>query len=146
MDHFLELVGWNVPALFMLIAFAQLLRLLHAWMLHQTLRRAVASDAPVAGALVDKIDKRMDRQGELPGDDRNGLVLVALGLAIAGFGLIQQDDSTRVALGAALFPLLVGLALLLRDFLVKRAIAREIAADAVAVDTGAADTAATGGR
>lgn len=129
MDKLLDILNWSAPAIFMLIAFIQFLRLLHAWMLHSTLRQAIKSDAPAAMPLVDKIDRKMERQGELPGDDRNGLVLVALGLALAGFGLIQQDANMRMTLGAALFPLLVGTALLLRDFLVKRAIAREIAED-----------------
>jgi hypothetical protein len=123
----------------MLIGFVQFLRLIHAWMLHRTLRQAIKEDAPVAAPLVDKIDRKSDRQGELPGDDRNGLVLVALGLALGGFALIQQDSNMRMTLGAALFPLFVGLALLCRDFLVKRAIAREIADDAMVAE-------AAGGR
>ena len=139
MDKLLEIVNWSTPAIIVLIGFVQLLRLLHAWMLHRTLREAIKSDAPVAAPLVDKIDKKMERQGELPGDDRNGLVLIALGLALAGFALIQQDANMRMTLGAALFPLFVGLALLLRDFLVKRAIAREIFGDAMASE-------AAGGR
>lgn len=116
-----------MPGVLLLIGLIQVLRLAHATLLHLTLRKAISVDAPIARDLVEKIDQRMERQGELPGDDRNGLVLIALGLAIAGFGLIQQDNTLRSMLGAALFPLFVGIALLIRRWLVERAIASEIA-------------------
>lgn len=126
MIQVIELLSWSMPGVLLLIGVIQVLRLAHATLLHMTLRKAITTDAPIARDLVDKIDQRMDRQGELPGDDRNGLVLIALGLAIAGYGLIQQDETLRSMLGAALFPLFVGIALLLRRWLLERAIAREV--------------------
>lgn len=121
-----DLISWATPPLIILIGVIHILRLFHAALLHMTLRKAITANAPVAQGLVEKIDQRMDRQGELPGDDRNGLVLIALGLAIAGYGIIQQDENIRAALGASLFPLFVGIALLVRRWLVDRAIKREI--------------------
>mgnify|MGYP003297538251 CR=1 FL=1 len=48
-------------------------------------------------------------------DLRIGMVLIALALAIAGFGLIQgSTDAIKGTAGIALFPLFVGIALLLR--------------------------------
>lgn len=127
MNQIIDLLSWSMPGVLLLIGVIQVLRLAHATLLHLTLRKAISVDAPIARDLVEKIDQRMERQGELPGDDRNGLVLIALGLAIAGFGLIQQDQTLRSMLGAALFPLFVGIALLIRRWLVERAIASEIA-------------------
>lgn len=127
MYQIIDLLSWSAPGILLLVGLIQVLRLIHAALLHLTLRKAISINAPIARDLVDKIDQRMDRQGELPGDDRNGLVLIALGLAIAGYGLIQQDGTLRSMLGAALFPLFVGIALLIRRWLVERAIASEIA-------------------
>lgn len=127
MYQIIDVLSWATPGILLLVGLIQVLRLIHAALLHLTLRKAISINAPIARDLVDKIDQRMDRQGELPGDDRNGLVLIALGLAIAGYGLIQQDDTLRSMLGAALFPLFVGIALLIRRWLVERAIASEIA-------------------
>lgn len=114
------LITMGVPvalATILLIGFVQLLRLLGAWMMHRTLRRALSGDQSVALALVE----RLDGARREPADDRNGLVLVALGLAIAGFGLIQGGEANiRAALGAALFPLLVGAALLARFVMLKQ--------------------------
>src|SRR3546814_1533728 len=78
----------------------------------------------MVGAMIDKLNKPYehlgwpggDRMGaDGPGDDRNGLVLLAIGLAMAGFGVIQgHEQMIRLSAGAALFPAFVGLALLLR--------------------------------
>lgn len=47
-------------------------------------------------------------------DLRRGLILLAVALATAGFGVsIDDGDSTRVFLGAAMFPLLIGFAYLI---------------------------------
>ena len=64
-----------------------------------------------------------------PGDDRNALVLLAIGLAMAGFGLIQGNEQLiRISAGAALFPAFVGIALLVRRRLARAAAAEERAA------------------
>lgn len=111
-----------IMATLVLVAFAQLLRLFHARMAHTTLRQALAGHEPVAMAMVD----RLDGEAREPADDRNGLVLVALGLAIAGFGLIQGGEANiRIATGAALFPLFVGAALLIRYYLHSKLLIRQ---------------------
>lgn len=117
--------------LFMLLAFIYFLRLIQAWMLHRTLRDAIKQDSTHAGMLVDRIG-----QGDLSGpkagtDDRTGMILIAVALAIAGFSLIaNQQDWLRLGLGAALFPGLVGAALLIRHYLLRRTAEPDVAAGA----------------
>ncbi|HYD37490.1 MAG TPA: hypothetical protein VEA60_07745 [Allosphingosinicella sp.] len=116
--------------LFFLLGFIYLLRLIQAWLLHRSLREAISRDSVHAGMLVDRIGK-----GELGGprgdrgsDDRTGMVLIAIALAIAGFSLIaNQQDWLRLGLGAALFPGLVGAALLLRHYLLRRSAEPDVA-------------------
>jgi len=117
--------------LLMLVGFVYFLRLLQAWMLHRTLRDAINRDSPMAGSLVDRIGSgdlsapRL-RRGS---DDRTGLVLTALGIALGGFSLVVGDPEwVRYGLGAALFPLLVGAALLIRHYVLPRSDEADIAA------------------
>jgi hypothetical protein len=129
-----EIIALIGVALCMLTGFIYFLKLLQAWMLHRTLRDAIQRDSKIAGDLVEKIDRNdwADRgRLRLGSDDRNGLVLVAIGLALFGFALIVNDPgSVREVVGAALFPLLVGLALLARHFWLSRVLEREIATGA----------------
>src|SRR3546814_1875595 len=71
------------------VGFFLLARLLHAWMLHRSIRRAIEAKSDMVGAMIDKLNKPYehlgwpggDRMGaDGPGDDRNGLVLLAIGL------------------------------------------------------------------
>ncbi|MEK6540582.1 MAG: hypothetical protein AABZ45_00510 [Pseudomonadota bacterium] len=115
-----------------IVAFILVTRLIQAWMLHRSINKSIESQSTHAGALIDKVNQPFVAAGapEMPGDDRNGLVLIAIGLAIAGFGIIQgAENAIRIATGAALFPLLVGAALLIRRQLVKREMEREQAAE-----------------
>lgn len=126
--------GWleniTMVALFV-IGFFLLARLLHAWMLHRSIRRAIEAKSDAALPMIDKLNKPYEhlgfgRTGDAPGDDRNGLVLLALGLAMAGFGLIQgHEQIIRIAAGAALFPAFVGIALLYRRRLARAAAIEE---------------------
>lgn len=126
--------GWleniTMVALFV-IGFFLLARLINAWMLHRSIRRALDAKSDTALAMIDKLNKPYEqlgfgRTGDAPGDDRNGLVLLAIGLAMAGFGLIQgHEQLIRVAAGAALFPAFVGIALLYRRRLARAAAAEE---------------------
>lgn len=114
-------------SLCMVTAFVYFLKLIQAWMLHRTLRNAIERDSSIVGDLVDKIDRAdwadTGRQ-RLGSDDRNGLVLVAIGLAAFGFAVVVNDPEwLRYGIGAALFPLLVGMALLARHFWLSRTIA-----------------------
>jgi hypothetical protein len=86
-------------------------------MLHKTIRRAIGSDSGAVQALLVGVEE----QPAPNTDDRTGLVLVALAIAIFLFGVIQGDaDDIRNMAGIALFPLFVGLALLGRFILAKR--------------------------
>jgi hypothetical protein len=107
----------------MLVAFIYFLRLMQAWLLHRTLRRAIDRDSALAPTLVERIGG--GDIGAPPvssgNDDRTGLILVAAGLALGGFSLVVGDPEwLRYGLGGALFPLLVGAALLVRHYVLRR--------------------------
>ena len=62
-------------------------------------------------------------------DDRTGLVLIAVGIALAGFALVVSDPKwMRYGLGGALFPILIGAALLVRYFMLRQSGGRGVAA------------------
>jgi hypothetical protein len=123
-----EVIGIVAIALFMLTGFIFFLKLIQAWMLHRTLRDAIQRDSPLASGLVDKIDSKEEGQ-RLGGDDRNGLVLIAIGLALMGFSLVVNEvEWLRYGIGASLFPLLVGFALLGRHFWLRKVLERDLAA------------------
>jgi len=91
---------------------AQLLRTLRTHMTQKTLREAVKSGTPVSPEMLLDAERAPEAGAN---DLRNGMVLIALALAIAGFGLIQgSQDAIKGTFGIALFPLFVGFALLLR--------------------------------
>jgi hypothetical protein len=122
----------TMVALFV-VGFFLLARLLHAWMLHRSIRRALDAKSDAVSPLIDKLNKPYEHLGgqspDTPGDDRNALVLLAIGLAMAGFGLIQgHEQLIRTSAGAALFPVFVGIALLVRRRLARAAAAEERAA------------------
>lgn len=122
----------TVVALFV-VGFFLLARLLHAWMLHRSIRRALEAKSDAVSPLIDKLNKPYEHlggQGEKEivsgGDDRNALVLLAIGLAMAGFGIIQgHEELIRISAGAALFPAFVGIALLVRRRLARVAALEE---------------------
>lgn len=125
---FASLDGVVVGAIFAL-ALMLLARLLQSLMIHLALRKAIVANHPVADELVDRINRPFERAGppELPGDDRNGMVLIAIGLALAAGGLvIGGDQFIRLALAGSFFPLFVGVALFVRRRMVDRAIQREV--------------------
>lgn len=131
-DSFFGLLENITMVALFVIGFFLLARLLHAWMLHRSIRRALEAKSDAALPMIDKLNKPYEhlgfgtRQGDAPGDDRNGLVLIAIGLAMAGFGLIQgHEELIRLSAGAALFPAFVGAALLYRRRLARAAAAGE---------------------
>jgi hypothetical protein len=87
-------------------------RLLRTMVLHRTIREAIMRDS----AAVPELLKGVEEPGSgTANDDRAGLVLIALAAALFLFGLIQGDpDDIRNLGGASLFPLFVGIALLIR--------------------------------
>ena len=89
-----------------------LLRLFATLSEHKTIRKAVESNPQLAESLIEKAGSA---RGESV-DERVAIILVAIGLAMIGAPLIAVDDPgmVRFAIGASLFPLLVGAALWLR--------------------------------
>ena len=88
-----EMIIGVAMGLFFLLGFIYLLRFLQAWMLHRTLREAISRDSAQAELLVDRIG-RSDfgaYRSEAGTDDRTGLVLIAIGAALAGFSLIANE-------------------------------------------------------
>ena len=130
---FTEMIVAISVGLFFLVGFVFFLRLIQAWLLHRTLREAISRDSAHAGMIVDRIG-RSDLGGPRvdPGtDDRTGLILLALGAALAGFSLIAGEiEWLRYGLGAALFPALVGAALLVRHRMQSRSAGPDDAAGA----------------
>jgi hypothetical protein len=95
----------------------QLARLLRSSMLHRTIRRAINANSSAVPDLLAGIEEK-----PLPSsDDRTGLVLVAIGVAILLFGVIQGDaDDIRNMASISVFPLLVGAVLIGRHLYARR--------------------------
>lgn len=112
-----------------------LARIIHAFMIHRSVRKAIEAKSGDAAALIDKLNKPYEIADEgtkrhKTGDDRIALVLMAIGLALGCFGLLQSDPAViRSTMGAALFPLFVGGALLINRRMQKSELAQEQAAD-----------------
>lgn len=129
-DSFFNLMENVTMVALFVVGFFLLARLLHAWMLHRSIRRALEAKSDAVSPLIDKLNKPYEHLSgqtpDAPGDDRNALVLLAIGLAMAGFGLIQgHEQLIRISAGAALFPAFVGIALLVRRRLARAAAAEE---------------------
>lgn len=96
----------------------QLGRLIKAAIQHRTIREAISRNNDSVHALLAGVE---EEQPSGSNDDRTALVLLALALALFLFGLIQgRPDDLRNLGGAALFPGMVGLALLLRYHLARK--------------------------
>lgn len=94
-----------------------LVRLARTTAIQKTIREAIRTDSPLTADLLDRIDQA---QPASTGDDRTGLILVALGAALLCYGLIQgRPEDIRELSGVALFPIFVGAALLGRDYFLK---------------------------
>lgn len=97
----------------------QLGRLWRAGMLHKTIREAISRDSAVASELLAGVDEQQKPAGS--NDDRTAMVLIALGLALLLFAALQNSqDALRQMGGASVFPIFVGIALLLRHHLVRK--------------------------
>jgi hypothetical protein len=93
------------------LGFIAILRLFGTMVTHKTIRTAVEKDPAHADALL----MQLTAPRQSTGDDRIAIILVAVGIAIAGAGTVIGDPGLmRLAIAAALFPLLVGGALWLR--------------------------------
>ena len=91
---------------------AQVSRVIRAVMVHRTLRKGIEHGQPLTADMVDRLD-RAPQPGAA--DQRGGFVLIAIALALICAGLLNPGDNNWLQLlTAALFPLFVGVALLLR--------------------------------
>lgn len=89
-----------------------LFRLVATMITHRTIRKAVETNPKLAENLLQKLTAPRESSG----DDRLAIILIAIGIAMAAAPVIAIDDRgiVRLAVAAALFPLLVGGALWLR--------------------------------
>lgn len=87
-------------------------RVMRVTIMHRTIREAITRNSDIASELLDRMEQYRSSATE---EERDGLILLALGAAIVGYGLIQGDaESIRDLSGTALFPLFVGVALFIR--------------------------------
>ena len=98
---------------------AQLSRLWRAGMLHRTIREAIRRDNLIVAELLAGVAHEPKPSGG--NDDRTALVLIALGLALLLFSALQNsEDALRQMGGASVFPIFVGIALLIRHYLARK--------------------------
>ncbi len=138
-DSFFRLMEKITMVALFVVGFFLVSRLIHAWMMHRSIRRALEAKSDAVTPLIEKLNKPYENLGPWKGgstangvsnEDRNGLVLLAIGLAMAGFGLIQgHEQVVRASAGAALFPAFVGIALLVRRRVARAAAAEDRIAD-----------------
>ena len=105
-------------AVALIFTVAQVTRIIRTGAMHKTLRKGIEQGQPLNVELIERLEK-----SPAPGaiDQRIGFVLVALALALLTAGLIQGDaEKIRNMATAAMFPLFVGSALLLRLRLANR--------------------------
>jgi hypothetical protein len=113
-----DIAGFITVGLVVAFVAGQLLRTLRTYSAQKTLREAISRGVTVTPEMLVEAEKTA-----APGanDLRYGMVLIALALAIAVNALIEGGgDSTKEILGISLFPLFVGIALLLRVKLARK--------------------------
>jgi hypothetical protein len=95
------------------LLFNQLARMLRNAAMHKTIRDAIGRDSSAVPELIAKMDEDQPAM-KGAGDERSGVVLIALAVALAGYALIAAPDAEdlRNIAGLALFPALVGFALI----------------------------------
>lgn len=104
-------IGLAAVTLFLI---AQVARIIRCNAMHRTLRKAIEHGQPLAPELIEQLDR-----APAPGvsDQRVAFVLIALALALFAAGAIAggaDSDNFKALAAIALFPLFVGIALLLR--------------------------------
>lgn len=112
-----DIAGFIMVGLVTAFVAGQIFRTLRTYSVQKTLREAITRGIPITPEMLIEAEKPAE-----PGanDLRNGMVLIALALAIACFSLIEGGNSIKETMGIALFPLFVGIALLLRLRLLRR--------------------------
>lgn len=114
-----EMVGFVAVIAALVLGFISVLRLIATMIMHRTIRRVVEKSPELAEGMLDRLTGRQEASGE----DRLAIILIAIGIAMIGGTLIAVDDPglIRAAVGASLFPLLIGGGLWLRFRAAKRA-------------------------
>lgn len=107
-----DIAGFITVGLVAAFIAGQVFKTLRTYSTQKTLREAITRGVTITPEMLIDAEKTPE-----PGanDLRNGMVLIALALAIVGFGVIQgSTDAIKSTAGISLFPLFVGIALLLR--------------------------------
>jgi hypothetical protein len=107
----------------LVLGFIHLLRLIGTAVRHRTVRRVIDRDPASAEQLLAQLGK----PEEANSDERLGIIMVALGIAMAAAAVIAVDDPglVRAGIAASLFPLIIGGALWLRHAAMQRAKRRD---------------------
>jgi len=109
-----DVIGAIIIAAIVVLIINHLARLIQAMMLHRTVREVLSRDSAAGTELLDRLREPKSIFG---GDDRLGLILIALGAAMIVFGLLQGSSEARQDLApASVFPLFVGIVLVGRHF------------------------------
>ena len=107
-----DIAGFITIGLVTAFIAGQILRTMRTYSAQTTLREAITRGVTITPEMLLEAEKTPEHGAN---DLRYGMVLIALALAIVGFGLIQgSQDAIKGTAGIALFPLFVGIALLLR--------------------------------
>ena len=107
-----DIAGFITIGLVVAFVAGQIFRTLRTHSAQKTLREAISRGVTITPEMLIEAEKTPEAGAN---DVRNGMVLIALALAVVGFGLIQgSTDAIKGTVGIALFPLFVGIALLLR--------------------------------
>lgn len=100
------------------LGFIHLVRLVGTVVLHKTVRRVADRNPESAEGLIEQL---MQPRPE-GGDDRLSTILVAVGIAMIAASVVIGDPAwMHYAIAGALFPLIVGTALWLRLYIIRRA-------------------------
>jgi hypothetical protein len=114
-----EMVAMVAVVAALALGFIHVLRLIGTAMKYKALRKLVESNPASASALLTQLGEADEPRG---GDQRLAIILIAIAVAMAAGVMFAVDDPGVIRLGidAALFPLLIGGALLLNQYLAER--------------------------
>ena len=102
----------------LVLAFVNIVRLIGTLVMHRTIRKMAEQDPEAAQSLLTRIAQPAERGG----DDRLSTILIAIGIAmIVGSIVVGDPRWMHYAVAGALFPLIVGTALWLRQYMIERA-------------------------
>ena len=102
----------------LVLAFVNIVRLIGTLVMHRTIRKMAERDPEAAQSLLTRIAQPAERGG----DDRLSTILIAIGIAmIVGSIVVGDPRWMHYAIAGALFPLIVGTALWLRQYMIERA-------------------------